>query len=400
MSSFTPFPQPPHFRMNVRHSITSAALLTAVLASAASAQQLRNKQPIQGPVKNAGIYHVLTDTWTRVGQTANLGPDILFRNDAPSIYFGELYQNEVFTDEGRIPTTASGANADIYTINGFEFGYCAMNVNPTSATFSWFDSYAPCSDPALLNPVGGITVTGMPNGGCWMVTIDMMGTPAEFDMEGDGADGIYDMSPNLDSFGFQFTIDNGQGSTTSAGPILTWEPTLEGVGTKWNNPGAVAGSGLGSLDFLWVDSTFVSPGCYFWGGYPSVASAHLNIYGDKAGGSPSVYCSGGDNSVAVGGGQMISNSGYGSAAADFTVNVIPNQPGIPFWGPNQPSFAFGCGIKCVGGTVVRGPVVFPMSNTVNFTVDMSATPAHNIQFWHRDPTFCTAAYGMSNAMQP
>ena len=389
--------------MSARTSISTTAVLTAALASLASAQQLRNPVPVQGPVKDAGIYHAATNTWTHVSHASNFGPDVLFRNDAPALYYGEQYANEVFTDEGRIPTLASGANSNLYEINGFQFGYCAYNLNPTSCDFSWFDTYAPCTDPIGLTPVGTFSISGMPNGGCWVVTVDMVGSGSEFVMEGDGANGGYDMDATLDSFGFQYILDNGQGGTTSAGPLLTWEPTLEGQGTKWNNPGAVAGSGLGSTDNLWVDSTFVAPGCYFWGGYPASATAHFVMYGDKASAGPTPYCApGGANSVSGGGAVMTSSGGFGTASASFDLLNVPTQPGLIYSGANQIQIPFGCGDRCCGGNNVRGVPFQPASTSVSGVIfDMSTSSNLNVQYWYRDPmnfAACGSAFNLSNAL--
>ena len=120
---------------------------------------------------------------------------------------------------------------------------------------------------------------------------------------------------------------------------------------------------------------------------------------------PSAYCvPGSPNSVSALGAVLTSAGGYGTAGATFDLTSVPNQPGILYAGPNQLSLPFGCGDRCVGGLVLRGPVVFASGNQILGTpFDMSPPSALNIQYWYRDPanlSSCGAAFNLSNALQP
>ena len=117
---------------------------------------------------------------------------------------------------------------------------------------------------------------------------------------------------------------------------------------------------------------------------------------------PSAYCAPANpNSVSAGGALLTSTSGYGTAFASFHLAQVPNQPGILYAGPSQINLPFGCGRRCVGGTVVRYGVLVPSGNQANTTVNMSAPGLANIQFWFRDPAYfatCGNAYNLSNAL--
>lgn len=125
-----------------------------VLVSSAFAQsELRSRLlPVTSPVRNAGVFHVATGTWTRNGSLANLtGPDIVYNNSCRTSYMTTQIQGEKWQHRSRIPsptgpTTDSqfypGNNATheyderpgcatSYTINGFEIRYCSARAGAT-----------------------------------------------------------------------------------------------------------------------------------------------------------------------------------------------------------------------------------------------------------------------------
>ena len=118
--------------------------------------------------------------------------------------------------------------------------------------------------------------------------------------------------------------------------------------------------------------------------------------------TPSSYCDpASGNSVSPGGAQLISLSGYGTASAVFQIQDTPVQPGILYSGTTNPSTPFGCGLRCVGGAVVRYAPVFAATTTFELTIDMSVSSNPRVQWWYRDPAnagACGAAYNLSNAL--
>ena len=109
--------------------LLSASAVVLCLVTAAPAQGQVQAIKVLGPVRDAGIYHVATGTWTRnSGSTANLGPDIIYRNDHSSGYFGVGWEGAQGVDEGMLPGTGSPAAGSqyAYEINGLSFSYCAL----------------------------------------------------------------------------------------------------------------------------------------------------------------------------------------------------------------------------------------------------------------------------------
>ena len=333
--------------------ITASALM---LCATASAQDMQKATKIPGQAKNAGVYHLASKTWTRhPGGAANLGPDTIFNNNAGSGYFwwdasggwgggtdgtGGGPTPSLTLDEGRIPRTynadgvgqgsgagVAGGSGDAaitglatdagYAINGFQWGYCISDLGTdTTWNFNFIEEYAICTDPDAVgelstrtagNDGGGIAIDGaaaaLPGGsgtlgstgfGCWIVTIDLENTTAEWHMEGDGADQSFDASFALDDFGWEHsmsgvlagtaTVFNGGGGVTFAGtfdgPILAGDGNwaLRGEGTYYYtgpvgpagpyvSVGVTAGTGLGNdFDgFQWNNGP--GGGCYWFGGY-------------------------------------------------------------------------------------------------------------------------------------
>ncbi len=126
--------------------------------------------------------------------------------------------------------------------------------------------------------------------------------------------------------------------------------------------------------------------------------------------APTGYCVTTPNSM--GSGAVISSNGATSLAANaFELEVtgaIPNQNGIFFYGPTQVSVAFGNGLRCVGGSVQRLPVVAAdFLGDVTYSVDFANLPSGgailpgstwNFQFWYRDPAAGGAGFDLSDAL--
>ena len=135
------------------------------LAAPSFAQNQHTAKPITGPIKDAGIYHHATDTWTRPGaSSANFGTDVLYNNDANTGYFSTINDDWVYFEEGRIPGTGSEGNSACYEINCYQTAYCTNQANAITLEVSWHDGYEQCTDPtmggAFFPNVGALVTTG------------------------------------------------------------------------------------------------------------------------------------------------------------------------------------------------------------------------------------------------
>jgi hypothetical protein len=185
----------------LRPSLTTAAI--ALLGASALAQgDLRSRlQPITSPLKNAGVYHVATGTWTRNGQLSNLsGPSIIYNNSCSAAYYSGMISGEKWQHRSRIPTTAANGaptvgsafygpprndeapGCDIrYLVNGFQVLYCSSRPSGLG-TLSWdhefANSYTSCGTSDMV-PTTSFNITGLPAGtstgqqNCWIVNIDL-----------------------------------------------------------------------------------------------------------------------------------------------------------------------------------------------------------------------------------
>jgi hypothetical protein len=143
-------------------------------------------------------------------------------------------------------------------------------------------------------------------------------------------------------------------------------------------------------------------------GHFSAATEDTGSFDISIAGSPGIgtnYCTAAANSVNAGG-SNISATGSVSVIADnlrLIADNAPNQPAIFYHGPNQISLTFGNGFRCVGGTVVRMPVVVGSGGTFEYQIDMVgnglAAGVHNFQCWYRDPAGAGAFFNLSNGIE-
>ena len=129
---------------------------------------------------------------------------------------------------------------------------------------------------------------------------------------------------------------------------------------------------------------------------------------------PVTYCGTSPNSV--GAGAIISYSGSASMSAnDLTLlcaGLVPNTPGLFYYGPNQTAVILGEGVRCVDGNLTRldvkvadtlGTVVDPLNlNAPPFSSGPGAVSSgdlRNFQYWYRDPAGGLIGYNLSDGLE-
>lgn len=351
--------------------LAASATALTVAASAQSPQVAPRPERMPSALKHAGIYHVQSGTWTRhTGQTANVGPDIVYSNTALSGYFtsfggaGGDFSGAQNFDEGSLPGTlntnvfTTPPNRDEYRINCVQIAYCDNGAPASSGwTLNFFSNHTPCTfNPAM--PDATITTTGLPaNGGCWVVDLDLTGM--EFCLQAEG-DGVFDDDPNLDSFGWSFQYAGSDGANgNTAGFLVTGNPEVtdptwagglprDGSNTYFGTTNCVdVGTGFLTRDNWWLeDPAGMASNCYFFGGYTNTtnscvgplnkewASFYLQLSADTGPCNPSgsfgtIYCTSNPNSSGVNGSIELTGSRV-AADDDCTIRAF-----------NLPQNAFG-----------------------------------------------------------
>ena len=308
--------------MLLRFTLSAAGAM--VLASTATAQlQNGTVSPITSQVKDAGVYHMATGTWTRnTTASALVGPSALYDNSCTVGYYTGLAQGDIMGDSGRIPSQSDGGLADAYHINCFSLAYCTFEPVVTTLGLSYYDCYAACDGFLAQTPVQAYALVNVPAGGtagtqgCWILTFDLTNTTFGFDLAGD-CNGTFDNVASTDSFGWTWTqLSPTTGS--NAGPILAGDPlgvfnaSCGVIGEDTDHPGwgpaaGLPGNGIGVLDQFEIDGG-ATTGCFWFGGYGAaglnpMAALYHELFGE--------------------GGSTTENQGTGFCAADGSQGVCP-----------------------------------------------------------------------------
>lgn len=107
----------------------------------------------------------------------------------------------------------------------------------------------------------------------------------------------------------------------------------------------------------------------------------------------------GANTVSDSGALLSSTGGFGTSAATFNISGVPNNFGLLFAGDAQAMAPLGCGTRCVGGNIVRGPILQAQNGQVlGATFDMAQFGSTHIQYWFREGGSCTGGNNLSNAL--
>ncbi|MBL8862769.1 MAG: hypothetical protein JNK02_12285 [Planctomycetes bacterium] len=436
----------------LRSTLTLAGLVALGAAAQANGQSTNRVQPITGAVRDGGVYHVATNTWTRKASQVNIGADIIYNNTSTNGYYSPL-SDDIYVDEGRIPSPSSPNNlsskpgcAPSYTINGVQIAYCTDEVAGGQFTINFFQSYAACSTSIGPTPTGTVAFTGGPGApaqgtlACWILTLDLDGPPSTaFAMQADG-DGTYAAPDNSNLFGWAMRSTLPAGTQINTGPFIAGDPNvaLRWDGTIWDpTPNlAEAGFGMGTLDQWRIEGGPTNPGCYFFGGFP-FASFWLELYANACGpvAVGTAFCFGDGSGTACPcanngntgngcanslftAGANIAGVGTASISADtvvLTATNVPNSSVLFFQGTTQQSggagAVFGDGKRCAGGTVIRLGTKNASANTT--TYPQGGDPSVSVrglvvspgtrtyQAWYRNAAaFCTAAtFNLSNGLE-
>jgi hypothetical protein len=414
----------------------------AILCTAASAQQTIQAKKVLGPVRDAGIYHVATGTWTRGGSTSNISPTYIYRNDASSGYFGTGWDNCKGVDEIMIPGTTNPQSGpqETYTIDGMAFSYCKLGAGTIDWEFCFYDSYVPCDDPntpasCICQLPEVYTFIGLPGGSaCWILTVDLAGG-YELCMSADG--GVCNPQYQGGGLGLDFGAIGHRWTTTdggTAGPFLNGNPSWDAPGglTCYSPAPSCPGSeatGLGAQDVFAIGAATgcaVSPGCYFFGGYvnlngcntPSqtpLAQFGVQLFSDCTTtcvkGCGTVYCDEGTNpnnvadiaidtcTLSVGSVNLSMSNGplnqFGYPLLALGTGVVQNPPGAKGALCLAGMGAIGRYVKDIGSTGGTGTLSVDLLNAMTGGGGggipnppggtLAAGQTWNFQYWHRQP---------------
>ncbi len=409
---------------------------------------------ITAPVRDAGILHVATNTWTRKASAASLGADTIYDNTFSTGYFLPL-SGDTFVDEGRIPSPTSPTNlfsrpgcAMSYTVDGVQIAYCTDRVSPAPFQVGFYESYVACSSVIGVTPTAEFPLSGLPGSAsssataCWTVTIDLGAPPGgsglSFSMAADG-DGTYAAPANTNLFGWSFRSTAPWSEQLGTGPMLAGDlnVSLSYDGTRWDDivDYAESGTGMGSVNAWRVEGGPSVPGCYWFGS--GFMSFHLELYAEACPGQPFMtpFCTGGvsnspcpcgnaspyqqfagcRNSFGVGG--RLRGTGTPSVAGDTLVlsaDQLPASATMLFFQGTQRQAAgttLGDGLRCAGGTVTRLGVKQATSGAASFpgACDPSihaqgmvlGADTRTYQVWYRNSaSFCTpATFNLTNGWE-
>lgn len=441
------------------HSFSS--LLLAVLLSApssfAQAQQTQQATPVPGLLRNAGMYHLATGTWTRNPSTADaFGPDVIYANNAPSGYFTSAGGAGGFAplctnvDEGFIPNRGSleypVADRSVYRVNCFEISYCDTGAAATAGwEISFYESFEPCTAPPL--PTATIQSVGLPATGCWTMLIDLTGGQ-EFDMAGEGG-GV--TAPFGSSFGWSYKYAGTDGSqpagfilagdplSTDPGYVLGDLPTA-GTNTYYGPPSLCGGGATGNRteDRWWLeDPTGSGSACFAFGGYGNIngcggpsspyASYSMVMFAEQGPNNSPVgaaYCLSNPNSTGVNTALTVAGSDSASEGNLVLAAAVPVHSFGVFMTSQTQGFAANAmgsqGNLCLSGSIGyftgagqvqdSGPEGLIRLDTVLGDWDVAAIPTgtgtfaagvgltSNFQVWHRDLVGGNAVSNFSDAV--
>ncbi len=252
-------------------SILTLAVAAALVLPASAQQQMPagSLQKVQS--LQQGYYDLDTNTFTPSnGLAIGLGPDALFDTitGCPTYYFGILggpWFGQEWIDEAAFADRGCNVPAGTEEVNGYTWQYCNLGAaGYFDAVLRLYQDTVAFQGPSNW-PVFdcGYLLVGLPDGGCWQVTVDLSG----------GAECVL---PQTSGAGAQGTIGFSVEYVTGeifTGPIL---------GTSLN-PACI---GLGTQDlFEWFDYTgyyagqpYYHMGTFWFGGPPKARADFVSTF--------------------------------------------------------------------------------------------------------------------------
>ncbi len=237
---------------------------------------------------------------------------------------------------------------------------------------------------------------------------------------------VYNMSGPIDpTLSYWRWYNNGSGSNPAPNADVFVIDISNDGGASWTNVETVGPSGAetngGWIEHAFLVSDFVTPTAAVQlrfvasdlgsGSYVEAAIDDLQVTDFGCGCGASNYCISEPNSSGAAG--VISASGsfdVGDNDLHLSVaGVASSQPGIFYYGQNQTQIPFGNGFRCIGGSVVRLPVVWSDgTGSSSYDPDLTNLPpggqidpgsTWNFQYWFRDPVAGGANFDFTDAIE-
>ena len=132
----------------------------------------------------------------------------------------------------------------------------------------------------------------------------------------------------------------------------------------------------------------------------------VQLVRDDSIGTP--YCVASPNSISALGSriQAAGSVSLSDEAVTLTADNAPDQPGLFYFGPDAANMPFGNGVRCVGGSVTRLPVLFGSGGRFEYSIDfavygnaLAGTPTVRFQCWYRDPAGGGSFFNLSDGLE-
>jgi hypothetical protein len=432
-------------------SIQSLALCLAAifkLDAPAEARQSTALRPQQLPAPIHQRHLVRTQAGWASAFGFSPGADVIYNNTAATGLFAPLYPEQTLWDAANLPGPSNPSPfitpgcATQYTITGLEIGYCTDQ--PTADLSLSFQSDFNACYTSLPSPTTSLLLPGLPGSSsgtsvCWIITIDLRNSMglAPFSLLADGTGSFSPPTVIGDQFGVGFRMLNASPAGNS-GPIAAGTYASGPRGIRWSIQGVdYSAPGDGNTQSGY---TTIFPGGICWDWYPEAQGPHMRLFGDACGdlvGAP--FCSGDGvgtpcpcgnsspswnregcrNSVNGVNGGRLEGLGTPSLTQDtFFLRALrlPTSTPALFIQGTQPiaggaGYAFGDGLRCAGGSVLRiatrgatsGQVEYPVAGESSISVlgAITGPGTRYYQAWYRNSAnFCTpATFNLTNGWQ-
>ncbi len=170
--------------MRTPFALPSFVVAVVAISTAVSAPAVQVAAPDAIPVPGAmrhGTYSVAEGRFEPIlAANVGIGPDVLFDtiSGCPAYYFGVVGlpgDSIEMIDEASFPDRGCRTPQGTEEINGYTWEYCNLdNAGYFDATLRFYHDTVACQGPSGW-PVAECSylLTGLPDGGCWNVTVDL-----------------------------------------------------------------------------------------------------------------------------------------------------------------------------------------------------------------------------------